>query len=107
VFPEVEAVDLVATNVAWMAHSNDLVRQEYPGTPLCSSDAHSWGAWERNEIGRSGCGFPELDFSTAQEFRSTLRKVLSQGDFKTHLRYLGPLKFLRSIAFSKPSDEHP
>ncbi len=104
VFQQVNCVDIVATNVAWMVISNDLVREEYPYSPLCSSNAHSINRTIRNEIGKSGCIFPDFDFSSGVEFREKLRDHIKDGNFETYLKYLGPLKFIRSIALSKPSD---
>ncbi len=108
VFPRVDGVDLVATNVAWMIRSNDLLERDYPGRPLCTSDTHGLTPALRRAIGTSGCLFPSCNrIESASAFRETLRDRLRKGDFGTYLRYLGPLAFARSIALGSPSQRHP
>jgi len=74
--------------------TNDLVREEYPYRPLCSSDRHSINRTIRNEIGKSGCIFPDFDFSSGVEFREKLRNHIKDGNFETYLKCLGPVKFI-------------
>lgn len=107
VFPRVDAVDKVATNVAWMTRSNDMLEQDYPGRTLCSSDTHAVSPCIRQDIGKSGCVFPNFDFQHSDEFRKKLKSFITNGEFETYLQYVGPINFLRSIAFYRPSRRHP
>ncbi len=109
VFPNVDSVDLVATNCAWMMKSNELLRREYPGTAVCSSDTHAVNRWVRREVGSSGCVLaPTLTRARDEStFRDCLRSQISLGEFKSYLSYLGPVKFFISIALSRPTANYP
>lgn len=107
VFTQVDGVDLVATNVAWMIRSNELVEKEYPGKPLCTSDTHAVTRRLRREIGRSGSFFSHMVLENAERLRETLKSRIRSGNFETYLRYLSPWKFLRSIVLVRPSKEYP
>ena len=103
VFPHVDCIDLVATNVAWMTKSNRLVMQDYHGKPLANSDAHSTSHYTRMEIGRAGNIF-QIDFwNNGQQLREQLRKKISEGDFTPYLNYTPSLQFLFGVAFGNLS----
>ena len=109
VFPRVDCADLVATNCAWMIKSNELLKSEYPQKPICSSDTHAVNRWIRKEIGKSGCILSN-DISQMQDgsaIRAYLKQQIISGNFETYLSYLGPIKFILSIALSSPSNKHP
>lgn len=109
VFPNVDCVDLVATNCAWMIKSNELVLNEYSKKPLCCSDAHAINKSVRREIGKSGCIFKN-EFEIIKDgikIREYIREQIISGEFITFLSYLRPIKFVRSIALFSPSNKHP
>jgi hypothetical protein len=107
VFPKVDGVDLVATNCAWMTRSNDLLLEEFRGVPLCSSDAHSVTRFVRRELGKTFSVFPLIESADGPQFIEALRVHIRENRTEPHLSYLGPYKFLRSIAFAKPSPDFP
>ncbi len=89
--------------------SNELLRNEYPGKPICSSDTHAVNSWIRKEIGRSGCILSDgiRQMQDGRMIRTYLKQQIVSGNFQTYLSYLDPIKFMLSIGLSTPSNKHP
>ncbi|RMF54979.1 hypothetical protein D6745_03535 [Candidatus Woesearchaeota archaeon] len=96
-FPEVESVDLVSDNAAWMVISDELVQQEYPGKPLANSDAHGIDSRTRREIGRSGNIFSLDKEPVGEELRNELRQAIVSGNFRTYHNHTPARQFLKSM----------
>ena len=105
VFPQVNTIDQVASNCAWMVHSNEQAFSDYSREqqrlPLSNSDAHSTSSWTRNEIGRAANLFWLNEFREGSELRDQFREAIRDSDFKTFLEYTPSLQFLHGVAFSK------
>ncbi len=100
-FPQVDSVDLVATNALWMTRSDELVQEHYQGKPLTNSDVHAKCRFARTQLGISRNIFPELDFETDSRLYETLLKNIKEGNFQNHLRHLSPMQFLVSLCMGK------
>ena len=110
-FPQVDVVDLVSTNCAWMIRSDELVERDYlelrGRKPLANSDAHSTRHLTRKEMGRSGNIFVLHDYSTGAELRGQLRGNILSDDFRTYHNHSPSIQFLLAIALNKPAEGYP
>ena len=100
-FPQVDSVDMVATNALWMTRSNELVQEYYPGKPLTNSDVHSKCRFARTQLGISRNIFPDLDFETDSRLYEELLRNIKKGNFQNHLKHLSPMQFTVSFCMGK------
>jgi len=96
-FPSVDTVDLVAANTLWMLESNELVRDDYNGKPLYTSDTHAKSRSARKEIGRAGSIFKSHNLA-GEELREDLREDIEYNRFRHYINYMPFKQFLLSVA---------
>ncbi|MBU0980371.1 MAG: hypothetical protein KJ709_06175 [Nanoarchaeota archaeon] len=104
-FPFVDGLDTVSSNVLWMLRSNELIKEDY-GKPLANSDAHSPSHHTRLEIGRSGNIMKLKPWKTGKDLRGQLRHIIKTKQFEPILNYTPPLQFFRAIAIEKEFGYH-
>lgn len=107
VFPMVDCIDMVASNIAWMVASNELAAAEFGRRPLANSDIHAVTCAIGRKIGRTYNAFEGISFENADAFRDSLRENIRAGTFTSRLQYMGPIDFVRGVALASYSDHHP
>ena len=102
VFRNVDCIDTVSSNTAWMTQSNNDASNDYQKIfgkhPLANSDAHSNTQFTRREIGRSGNIFYFENFENDVTFREMLKLHIRNGLFDTYFNYTPSLQFVIGIA---------
>ena len=101
VFPEVDAVSLIATNCAWMMRSDELVKSHYSGSILANSGMHTGkicAEYTRAEAGRSGNVFVKKEYNDGEELRDYLFRTITRRQFRHYHNHTPIGQFIFSIA---------
>ena len=94
IFPKVDRVCEVSSNVGWMKKSNDLLEERCDKKALWASDAS-----QKSDIGRAGTIFKLKDYKDGDELRYRLKKLIQTGQFRTYPGYKSPLSALEYFFF--------
>ncbi|MCK5321858.1 MAG: hypothetical protein KAJ47_01215 [Candidatus Aenigmarchaeota archaeon] len=99
IFTVVDSVDCTAANIGWLIRSNELVKNNFRGKPLSTSDTHS-----DDFIGCSGTIFKLVSYSDGNGLRSELRKSITSNDFTTYDGTICPFYIWRKVILHLPKE---